>query len=466
MERKEFELAKEEISSLRLVLAAITLFLTSLALTLSFGILNESGFLELIKYSVYTILGNLAVLFYLYQNQKKVLKKRYSWWFISFCYLMTAGSVFLLQIPRFLVFDVSIEMKKLPVWILGVALLARFIDANLAVLLSFGMVMFTYYGSATYEVPMIPLVLSIMICFLVKYLTGWISFLYVLLVTVSLFITMLVTQGDFSLDELLTNENISYYACVFLILLISFLSGSISKLISDRKQVNTFSQAKDKEVLISGIERKNEGSLKEENNDFTTVTLEEGFLQQEGLQDGNKLCFSVQEVANLRFSLMKRLEEESPKLYLHSKSIAYLSQKAAECVGARKEVAFAGGLYHEIGRLLGSDYVKNGEELATQYKLPKEVGDMIRQHNFKVELPKTKEAAIVMLSDNILSTILYLQNSGETNITAEKVIENTFSIRLNKGTLDECGLSLKEFHKLKEFYLSNIGNIALQKFEV
>lgn len=455
METKEQDITLEEIPSIRLVLTAVTLLITSLALTLSFGILSESSFLELLKFIVYTIVANFIVIFYLYQNQKNVLRKRYSWWFISFCYLITVGSVLIPQIPNLLV---DFDILEYPVWTLGIALLAMLIDTNLALLLSFGMVMFTYYGNTTYEMQLIPLVLSFLICLLAKYLTRWISFLYALLVTVSLFITMLVIQNDFTLDKVLTKKNIIYYACVFLILLLSFLSGSILKALSQKKKSSTLSQVNGKEEFAASLGVINEELLKVENNDFNSVELEEGYLQQE-LQDGNKSCFTVQEVSNLRFPLMRRLEEESPKLFLHSNSIASLSQKAAGYIGAKEDVAFAGGLYHEVGRLLGPDYVKNGEELASQYKLPKEVSDMIRQHNFKIELPKTKEAAIVMLSDNIFSTILYLKNTGETSITAEKVIENTFSIRLNKGTLDESGISIKEFHKLKEFYSSNIAYI-------
>jgi len=245
---------------------------------------------------------------------------------------------------------------------------------------------------------------------------------------------MLVVQSDFTLDKVVTKKNIIYYTCVFLILLLSFLSGSIIKVFSQKKKSSIVSLANDKEEFAASLGVMNEDILKEVNNDFNTVALQGNFLHQEELLVGNKSCFTVQEVADLQFPLMKRLE-------------------------AKEDLAFAGGLYHEIGRLLGPDYVKNGEELAGQYKLPKEVSDMIRQHNFKVELPKTKEAAIVMLSDNIFSTILYLKNSGETSITAEKVIENTFSIRLNKGTLDESGISIKEFHNLKEFYISNIAYI-------
>nr|WP_295678586.1 HD domain-containing protein [uncultured Lachnoclostridium sp.] len=457
MGTKELDTTTERVPSFRLILTALTLLFTSLVLTIGFGVLLKINLIQLMKYVIYTIVANFIIGFYLYQNQKDVLRKKYSWWLISFCYLITVGSVILLKLPNILVFNNRIDILDFPVWLLGIAILALFIDTNLAIFLSFGMAMFTYAGNTTYEVLLITLILSLDLCILAKYLTRWISFLYAVLVTLSLYITMLVTKNDFSLNELFTEKNIGYYTCVFVILLLSFVSGSIVNYISNKKVRKEIHFIDNNSEFATSLEECNEATTREVHMDLSSIALdtkelEEGFLQQAGLQEV-KNTFTIQEVANLRFPLMKRLEEESPKLYIHSKSIAYLSQKAAECIGAKEDVAFVGGLYHEIGRLLGADYVKNGEELAIQYKLPKEVSDMIRQHNFKVELPKTKEAAIVMLSDNILSTILYLKNSGETSITAEKVIENTFSIRLNKGTLDESGISLKEFHKLKEFYI-------------
>ncbi len=453
MGTKELDITREEIPSSRLVVTALSMLLTSLSLTIGFGFLNKINSIELMKYSVYTIIMNFVIIFYLYQNQKHILRKSYSWWFISFCYLISVGSVLLLRLPNVRLLNHTIDVEVFPFWFVGIALLALFVDTNLAMLLSFGMAMFTYTGNTTYEGFLLPLILSLVLCILAKYLARWIPFVCTVLVTLSLYVTILVIQHDFKVNELFTAKNIGYYACIFLVLLLSFILGSIAKNISSKKEYSTVYEPTDNSEMASSVELRNE-IISKESNEKDIVFIDEELLQRDGVSDPSNNCFTIQEVINLRFPLMRRLEEESPKLFLHSKTIAYLSQKAAECIGARDEVAFAGGLYHEIGRLLGPDYIKNGEELATQYKLPKEVSDMIRQHNFKVELPKTKEAAIVMLSDNIMSTILYLKNSGETSITAEKVVENTFSIRLNKGTLDESGISLKEFHILKEFYIT------------
>jgi hypothetical protein len=47
----------------------------------------------------------------------------------------------------------------------------------------------------------------------------------------------------------------------------------------------------------------------------------------------------------------------------------------------------------------------------------------------------------------------------ETQITPEKVIENTFTVRMNKGILNEANMTIADFTKLKEFYLSVVEEL-------
>jgi membrane-associated HD superfamily phosphohydrolase len=62
------------------------------------------------------------------------------------------------------------------------------------------------------------------------------------------------------------------------------------------------------------------------------------------------------------------------------------------------------------------------------------------------------EAAIVMLSDSVVSTIEYIEKSEENKFTTNKIIDNIFQMRMDKGTFDGANLSLKDFKMLKEFY--------------
>jgi len=182
----------------------------------------------------------------------------------------------------------------------------------------------------------------------------------------------------------------------------------------------------------------------------------------------------MDEILNLEFPLIRRLRQFSMKIYNHSLLISEISQKAAIAVGADEYKAKAGGLYHEIGRIENKEYVKEGVRLAKAYRLPESVIDIIRQHNIKYDKPKSPEAAIVMLAISIVATRECLEKAekksggnpyeepgGNRNspvpmgntIPTEKIVDNVFQMRLTKGSLDDSGLTLKQYNMLKEFFL-------------
>jgi len=168
------------------------------------------------------------------------------------------------------------------------------------------------------------------------------------------------------------------------------------------------------------------------------------------------------EILNPEFPLLKRLKNTSVTLYKHSLLIGEIAGKAAKAAGVDEMIARAGGMYHQIGRLENKEYVEDGLKLAREYQLPDSVEDMIKQHNLKYEKPQTPEAAIVMLTISIVSMLEYLEKDGgglkgtskdNTGVPIEKIVDNIFQMRLTKGSLDESGLTLKQYNRLKEFFL-------------
>ncbi len=57
-----------------------------------------------------------------------------------------------------------------------------------------------------------------------------------------------------------------------------------------------------------------------------------------------------------------------------------------------------------------------------------------------------------MMSDNVVSTIDYIKKTGDNNFTSDKIIDNIFKMRMEKGNFDNSGISIKNFKLLKEFY--------------
>lgn len=157
------------------------------------------------------------------------------------------------------------------------------------------------------------------------------------------------------------------------------------------------------------------------------------------------------------YVLVERLREYSGELYRHSRRIAELSERAAQAVGGDAGLARAGGFYHEIGRITGQDnYIEAGEQLGRQQGFPEELLAIIRQHSPNYELPESLEAAVVMLSDCILSTSDFLIKGGmREKMADDKLVHNVFQNRLAKGNLKDSGMSVEQLEDLQEYFIEH-----------
>lgn len=157
------------------------------------------------------------------------------------------------------------------------------------------------------------------------------------------------------------------------------------------------------------------------------------------------------------YELLLRLQGYSEELLRHSQRISALSAGAAEAIGGNIMLAKAGGLYHEIGRMEDEDdYIEAGTRIGQEYDFPEKLLAVMRQHSTGFELPKSMEAAVVMLSDCIVSTSEFLVKNGKREMLSdEQLINSIFQNRLEKGNLEFAGMTLKQIQDLQDFYIRN-----------
>ncbi len=150
--------------------------------------------------------------------------------------------------------------------------------------------------------------------------------------------------------------------------------------------------------------------------------------------------------------VIKDMKDASLPLYYHSVEVAELAGYAASIIGCNRRLAYAGGMFHEIGKMEDEkDYIKEGLVLANDYGMPKEIKSIIIECDGKRRKPSSKEAAIVMLSDSVIKSIEFIKSAGK-EIAESKIINNVFEIRLNEGMLDNSGFTIKELAKVKDAF--------------
>ena len=219
------------------------------------------------------------------------------------------------------------------------------------------------------------------------------------------------------------------------------------------------------------------------------------------------------ELADFNHPLLNRMMQEAPGTYHHSLIVGNLSEAAGRVVGANSLLARIGAYYHDIGKLTKPDYfsenqslfgnvheslapnmsklvimnhVKEGVELAKEYRINPHIVDFIRQHHgtslvyffyrkaleeghrqegvkedvFRYPGPKpdTKETAIVLLADSVEAATRALREP--TLAKMEELVHKIINNKFIDGQLDECDLTLKDLEKISQVFIHILTGIS------
>jgi putative nucleotidyltransferase with HDIG domain len=222
------------------------------------------------------------------------------------------------------------------------------------------------------------------------------------------------------------------------------------------------------------------------------------------------------ELADASQPLLRRLAMEAPGTYSHSLQVATLAEAAADVIGANSLLCRVGSYYHDVGKINKADYfienqqsgasnrhlnltpsvslliiighVKDGLELAKEYHLPSSLVPFIQQHHgttlveyfyhractqkdqhpdcpeisetqyrYPGPKPRSKETAIVMLSDAVESACRAL--AEPTPARVEGLVHDLAMKRLLDGQFDECDLTMRELETVERTLTKTIMGI-------
>ena len=206
------------------------------------------------------------------------------------------------------------------------------------------------------------------------------------------------------------------------------------------------------------------------------------------------------ELSDLNNPILRKLSIEAPGTYHHSLMVGNLAEAAADAINANSLLARVGSYYHDIGKmekpeyfienqqkiknpheklspsmscLILTNHVKQGLEIAKEFKLPKEIRDFIEEHhgtnmmnyfylkameksnneeinesNFRYPGPKprTKETGIVMLADAIEAAARALKDPSASRIKG--MVISLVQERFSQSELDDCPLKLQDLTKI------------------
>ncbi|MBP1754744.1 MAG: hypothetical protein H6Q59_1142 [Firmicutes bacterium] len=419
------------------------------------GIWFKTPGVEIAKVAILTMILTTVATFYIRLNLDSILEKKLAKTVITLSYLFSI--ILLLIVP---------EPSLYCFWMLGGLLVAMVIDNKLGLLFHFSLAF--VMGISLHLQPEImihTLIIGIIMNLLSGALRSTSTVIYATIIVLSTNVTISFVINNFIFD---TKVNYNYLFSLFSILVViiaAFLLNLLYERITGRSRMNdneteqpvlnsTDTIQADRTIVNPQIETilSTQSLLSEieETEKELPSSMEEEDSSNLDRIIGTSSSYEV--LCSPSNELLMQLKQYSEILYAHSLRIADLSERAAKLIGAQEQIAKAGGLYHEIGKLKGKNYIEEGLIIAEDYAFPKEVKAILREHNIKYDRPNSVEAAIVMLSDSVVSTIEYIEKTEENKFTTNKIIDNIFQMRMEKGTFDGTGLSLKDFKLLKDFY--------------
>lgn len=219
--------------------------------------------------------------------------------------------------------------------------------------------------------------------------------------------------------------------------------------------------------------------------------------------------FKLLELGDLSHPLLKKLSMEAPGTFHHSMMVATLSENAATAVGANAVFARVASYYHDIGKckrpqfyvenqqngenphnrvspfmsnLIITSHTKDGAEMAKQYQIPREIRNIMYEHQGTTFLayfynkakaldptvtkeefrysgpkPRSKESAIIMLADSIEAAVRSLDE--KTPRAIEEMLRKIINSKIEDNQLSEADLTFKEIEIIIHTFVKSLISI-------
>lgn len=213
------------------------------------------------------------------------------------------------------------------------------------------------------------------------------------------------------------------------------------------------------------------------------------------------------ELSDVNSPLLQELSEKAPGTFQHSIQLSNLAAEAAREIGANSQLARAGALYHDIGKmenpafftenqhdvnpheLLSPEqsakivirHVTDGLRLAEREKLPEVIRNFIREHHglsmakyfyttacnenggepvdptpytYPGPNPRSKETAILMMADATEAASRSLKEYNDETISnlVNKIVDG----QIAQGLMKESPLSFKDVEIVKKVFIARL----------
>lgn len=227
--------------------------------------------------------------------------------------------------------------------------------------------------------------------------------------------------------------------------------------------------------------------------------------------------FTLLELCDLNFPLLRELSQKIPGTFQHSLQVANLAEEACYKTGGNALLVRTGAMYHDVGKMENPRFftenqvgevsphedmspedsakiiighVIKGIEKAKEYKLPEAVIDFIRTHhgttttryflhNYKKEhageiineelfrypgpIPFSKETAILMMADGVEAASRSLKKYDA--ITIDELVDKIINHQINENQFINADITFRDINQIKKIFKKRLMSIYHVRIE-
>ena len=216
------------------------------------------------------------------------------------------------------------------------------------------------------------------------------------------------------------------------------------------------------------------------------------------------------ELYDINNHLLRELSEQCPGTFQHSLAVSNLAADAVGRIGGNTQLARAGALYHDIGKLSNPafftenqrgvnphdsldpktsaeiviSHVNDGLKRANRAKLPKVIQDFIAQHHgcgkakyfyitysqshpnevvdetpftYPGPNPLTKETSVLMMADSVEAASRSLSDHSVSAITS--LVNRIIDAQIEEGLHNESPISFRDIKVIKEAFINRVSTM-------
>ena len=225
--------------------------------------------------------------------------------------------------------------------------------------------------------------------------------------------------------------------------------------------------------------------------------------------------FKLMELADLSHPLLRKLSIEAPGTFQHSMMVATLSENAVIEIGEDPTFTRVACYYHDIGKTKRPQYyvenqtdgknlhndispfmskmiilahTREGAEMGKKYKIPKEIRDIMFEHQGTTLLayfynkakeidpnipeeefrysgpkPQTKESAVILLADSIEAAVRSLDVKDPVKI--EQMVRKIVDSKIRDNQLSDANITFREVEIIVNSFLKTFGAIYHERIK-